>query len=252
MAAPPVRVGAIHVHTAYSRDGHDSVTRLADTARRAGVQFVAVSDHAEDVDADRYAALCAECAAVSDAECTVIPGLEYRFAGFRGLHLLALGLTARIDPETPDDFMRDAPAVTGLTVLAHPVLPRYEVPDSVAAGIDAIEVWNGVYNTRHLPDPRAMRLLQRIRQTRPSVVAVAGLDQHDATNDRELRVIVTGTGDPLAAMRAGAFTNRGRTMSFGPHIDWPAYGLPTLHVARFLFDRVERTQDRLVRALRRR
>jgi hypothetical protein len=213
-----------------------------------GLRFVGLTDHAEDFDDGRFAAYRAECASLSDATVALIPGLEFRFEGYTGLHLLALGLTRWITPAQPADFIRDTKGATSLTIAAHPVLFKYQAPDEVRAGIDAIEVWNAKYNTRYLPDPRAIRLLQDVRRTRPAVVGTVGLDQHDAANDRGTRVIVdAAAADPLAEIRAGRFQNKGMSLSFGPTLDWPAYGLPLLEATRFVFDRVERAQERLAK-----
>ena len=247
------RTGAIHIHTAYSHDGRDSVPSLREFARARGLSFLGITDHAEDFDAAKYAALQAECAANSDTTIQLIAGLEFRFAGYPGLHLLALGLSEFITPQTPGEFIRQTRDRSRFTVAAHPILYDYVLPDEVTAGINAIEVWNAGYNTRFLPDPKAIRLLQRVRLARPDVVGTAGLDQHDARNDRETRVILAADApaDPLDALRSGRFRNRGRTMSFGPHGRWPAAGLGLLSLARIGFDRVERTQDRVSRWLRR-
>jgi hypothetical protein len=221
---------------------------LREFALTRGLRFVGLTDHAEDFDEGRFAAYRAECAAASDATVTLIPGLEFRFEGYTGLHLLALGLQQWIMPAKPADFIAQTRGVTSLTIAAHPVLFKYQTPEEVKAGIDAIEVWNAKYNTRYLPDPRAIRLLQDIRRTRPEVVGTVGLDQHDAANDRGTRVIVdAAAADPLAEIRAGRFQNKGVSLSFGPRLDWPAYGLPLLEATRFVFDRVERTQERLAK-----
>jgi len=248
-------IGIVHVHSAYSHDGRDPLDRLRDRARALGIRFVALTDHAEDFDHDRFERFRAECAARSDATVSLIPGLEFRFAGYRGLHLLACGLERWVSPETPEAFIADVTPVAALTVMAHPVLASYRPPAAVRAGIGAIEVWNAAYNTRYLPDPRAMALLRDIRATRPAVVAVAGLDQHDAANDRRTRIVLQhedDLADPLAAMRAARFTNRGLTMSFGARVDWPAAGLATLAAARAVLDGIEQTQERVTRAWRRR
>ncbi len=184
------RLGVIHVHSDYSHDGRDSIEALHAFALARGIGFVGLTDHAEDFEPDRYEALQRHCEAVSDARVRIIAGLEYRFNGYSGLHLLALGLSRWIAPRTPADFMVQSRGVTGFTIVAHPVLPNYELPEEVRAGIDAIEVWNASYNTRYLPDPRAIRLLHDIRARRPEVVATAGLDQHDARNDRRTRVLL--------------------------------------------------------------
>jgi predicted metal-dependent phosphoesterase TrpH len=242
-------LGAVHVHSTYSHDGRDSLPDLHAFAASRGLGFIGLTDHAEDFDADVFARFTAECRAVSATGPRLIPGLEFRFAGLKGLHLLALGLTRWIEPATPDEFIAMTRGVTGLTIAAHPILAAYSYPPSVLEGIDAFEVWNASYNTRYLPDPRAIRLLAMVRRTRPAAVAVAGLDQHDARNDRETRVEVFDDGDPLAAIRAGRFRNIGRTMSFDAHAGLGPVRGAALWTARTLFDGVERVQDRAARWL---
>jgi hypothetical protein len=243
-------VGVVHVHSAYSHDSRDTLASLRDFALARNLRFIGLTDHAEDFDEDRFAAYRAECASLSDATATLIPGLEFRFEGYTGLHLLALGLTRWIAPAKPADFIANTRGVAGLTIAAHPVLFKYQMPDEVRAGINAIEVWNAKYNTRYLPDPAAIRLLHAVRQVRPDVVGTVGLDQHDATNDRRSRVIVdAAASDPLAEIRHGRFQNRGWGMTFGPEVEWPAYGLPLLEATRFVFDRVEKVQERLAKRM---
>lgn len=251
--ATPGRVGIVHVHSDYSRDGRDPLERLASVSAARGIDFVGLTDHAEDLDAARFARYLDHCAEASRTGARLIPGLEFRFSGFPGLHLLAFGLTRWIEPATPAEFLALTRDCARFTMAAHPVLWRYRLPDEVRAGIDAVEIWNASYNTRWLPDPRAIRLLHDVRRRRPGVVGVAGLDQHDARNDRETRVELTAPSwdDPLLELRAGRFRNRGRTMVLGPGADLGAAGLMLLTAARIVFDAAERTQERTVRAWRR-
>ncbi|HTA74112.1 MAG TPA: PHP domain-containing protein [Gemmatimonadaceae bacterium] len=243
-------VGVVHVHSAYSHDCRDTLPRLREFALERGLRFVGLTDHAEDFDSHRFAEYRAECAENSDARVTLIPGLEFRFEGYTGLHLLALGLTRWIEPAKPADFIAGTRGAAALTIAAHPVLFKYQMPDEVRAGIDAIEVWNAKYNTRYLPDPRAIRLLHEVRRTRPDVVATVGLDQHDAANDRRTRVIVHDeAADPLLQIRNGRFQNEGLRLSFGPAVDWPPYGLPLLEATRYVFDHVERAHERLAKKM---
>jgi hypothetical protein len=243
-------VGIVHVHSDYSHDGRDPLERVRDLAAARGVGFVAMSDHAEDFDEARFGEFAARCRAVSDDRVTVIAGLEYRFAGFKGLHLLALGLERWINPRTPGEFAATAPALCGLTVVAHPGLAGYHVPPEVLRTIDAIEVWNAAYNTRCLPDPRALDLLRAVRVARPAIVGVAGLDQHDGANDRQTRVLIDGAAgeNVLGALRAGRFRNRGRTMTFAADGAWSPVALAALRAARGVLDSVERRQERWARA----
>lgn len=242
------RVGVIHVHSDYSHDGRDSLERLRDFALERGIAFVGLTDHAEDLGSELFDEYLRHCRAVSDPRVSIIPGLEYRFDGFPGMHLLALGLRRWIAPRTPHDFLAEARDAATFTIAAHPVLAGYRLSDDVTMGIDAIEIWNASYNTRYLPDPRAIRLLRALRRTRPEVVGTAGLDQHDCRNDRETRVLVDAAdGDPLAALKAGRFTNVGRTMALGPTVECHPVLLELLSLARWALDGVERVQERVAR-----
>ena len=240
-------VGIVHVHSEYSHDSRDSVASLREHALARGVGFIGLADHAEDLDADDYAALRRDCEAASDERVRIFPGLEFRFPGFKGLHLLALNLRQWITPGTPAEFLAMTSGVADLTISAHPVLYRYRMPEEVRAGIDAVEVWNASYNTRYLPDPRAIRLLFDILRSRPEVVAIAGLDQHDAQNDRGARVILhQAEPDPLAAIRAGRFVNRGVTMGFDAHATLSPLALGGLSLARTGLDLVNLAHERMM------
>lgn len=249
MPAGHVRAGIVHVHSDYSHDGKDSLERLRSLALKRDIAFVGLTDHAEDLTPERFADYVAKCRTLSDDRVRLIPGLEYRFAGHKGLHLLALGLRKWIEPTTPAEFIEQTRGAASLTILAHPVLAHYRIPREVLDGIDAIEVWNASYNTRYLPDPRAIRLLHAVRRTRPTVIGTAGLDQHDGQNDRETRVVIEDVDEPLVALKTGRFTNRGRTMHFNSAAALTSLQLRALETARWAFDRVERTQDRMARAL---
>jgi hypothetical protein len=257
MGAPPIAraVGIVHVHSDYSHDGADSLTTIRKRAARAGVSFVAWTDHAEDFDEQRFTEYSSRCGELSDTHVSLLPGLEFRFPRQRGLHLLAFGLERWVSPATPEAFVSDVTPLAELTAMAHPVLAEYRLPPAVRAGIGAIEVWNASYNTRYLPDPRAIALLQSVRRDRPEVVAIAGLDQHDGANDRRVRVVLTAPSDaltPLEALRAGRFRNRGLTMSFGPGVAWNGPQMRALIMARAVLDAIEGTQERAARAWRRR
>jgi hypothetical protein len=243
--------GVVHVHSNYSHDGCDSLLRLHHFARERGLGFVCLTDHAEDFGPAVFQQYVGECDDHSRDDLRLIPGLEFRFEGFPGLHLLALGLRAWIEPSTPEVFMKLAPAVAGLTIVAHPGLARYQLPESVRRGIDAIEVWNAAYDTRYLPDPRAFDLLKSVQRERPDLLAVAGLDQHDAGNDRRTRVVLRrATADPVAELRAGRFTNQGLTLRFPARPAWGPVRVSVLKALGRGLRSVERLHDRIQRSRR--
>jgi len=128
------------------------------------------------------------------------------------------------------------------------------LPESVRRGIGAIEVWNAGYDTRYLPDPRAFELFSRVSRERPDLLAVAGLDQHDAGNDRGIRVVLErpGAENPVMELRAGRFTNRGVTLHFGARPAWGSMRLNALKALRRGLGGVERLHEGLLRARRQR
>lgn len=244
--------GVIHVHSDYSHDGRDTLEALRDSFLERGVRFVGMTDHAEDLIAEEFEEYRQRCAELSGPDLTIIPGLEYRFAGHRGMHLFALDLREWITPATPEEFFEQTRAAATMTVLAHPTLARYQIPKVVFDEVDAIEVWNGNYNTRYLPDPRSIRMVESIRRRRPNVVATVGLDQHDSRNDRELRVVLPAeAADPIAELKAGRFTNVGRTMQMDSRARLSPVKLGALRLVRGVYDVVERAQDRALHAVHR-
>ena len=68
--------GVLHVHSVFS-DGEESLERIVQTFRDAGMHFLAVSDHAEIFDDERMRQYVALCASVSNGQFLVIPGLEF-------------------------------------------------------------------------------------------------------------------------------------------------------------------------------
>lgn len=247
-------VGVVHVHSDYSHDGRDPLERLATFGRERGLSFVCLTDHAEDFGPGDFERYRLDCERHSGGGVRLIPGLEFRFEGFPGLHLLALGVRTWIaPPTTPDAFIEQAPAAAGLTIVAHPMLARYRLPDSVRRGIDAVEVWNAAYDTRYLPDPRAFELYTALRRERPGLLATAGLDQHDASNDRRTRVVLedAGAADPVAELRAGRFSNRGLTLRFAARPGWGAVRLGALKALRGGLAGIEGLHDAVARARRR-
>ena len=122
--------------------------------------------------------------------------------------------------------------------------------------IDAVEVWNASYNTRYLPDPRAIALLHVVQRTRPAVVGVAGLDQHDAGNDRRTRVVLQRINViwptrslPFAKDGFGTMARRCPSPQM-PSCRRRYVVRPDGRSARSSI-RVERTQERVTRAWRR-
>jgi hypothetical protein len=245
--------GAIHMHSDYSHDGLDSLEALREACIARNIRWVGMTDHAEDLDPEIFAQFKEHCAALSDDDCKFVPGLEFRFAGYRGVHLFAVDLTEWGAPATFEEFFDFTGTAAKFTVLAHPVLCKYKVPEVVLDRIDGIEIWNTNYNTRYLADPRAIDLYRSVRARRPEVVATVGLDQHDSRNDRGVRTLIRPADviDPAAALKAGRFCTIGRNASFDSQAAIDGAAMRKLRAQRRALDVVNRVHDRVIFTLRR-
>ena len=245
--------GAIHMHSDYSHDGLDSLEALRDACIARNIRWVGLTDHAEDFDPETFDIYRSHCAATSDDQFTFIPGLEFRFAGYRGIHLLAIGVSAWMEPHTFEDFFAQAGHAARFTVLAHPILCHYAVPQIVLDQVGAIEIWNTNYNTRYLPDPCAIELYHAAHDQRPDLLATVGLDQHDSRSDRGVRTLVSDSdmADPIAALTQGRFRTTGRSTSFDSVASITASDFRRLRLKRKLLDAAGFVHDRAIRAIRR-
>ena len=177
--------GILHIHSTFS-DGEETLERLAENLKGLGLQFMAVSDHAEVFDSDRMARYVQLCAALSTPKFLVIPGLEY--ASHAGLHILGYGVTERTRAKDPDGIVDGIHQAGGLVVLAHPPAGCINLITSVKHKFDGIEVWNGRYDGVHAPRPHSFQLLRRIRGVNPRVSAFGGVDLH---KKEQLRKLIT-------------------------------------------------------------
>jgi hypothetical protein len=127
--------GVVHVHTTLS-DGGGSPAEVIAAARRAGLDFVGISDH-NNVDAIALQGYVDGVLTLAGAEITTTAG-----------HLLALGLERdpdyRFSPD-PGDAVRDVHELGGVAFAAHPYSPRADFRWSGwrVAGPWNLEIING-------------------------------------------------------------------------------------------------------------
>ncbi len=250
---PYTKAGVIHMHSDYSHDGIDALETLRDVCIARNIRWVGMTDHAEDFIPDVFEEYVSHCAALSDDALSIIPGLEYKFSGFRGVHVLAIGLTEWINPKSFEEFFHRTESTACFTVLAHPVLCKYRPPQVVLDEIDAIEIWNTRYNTRYLPDPRSISLYHDLHARRPGIVATVGLDQHDSRNDGGVRTLIPADdlAAPISALRAGRFATTGRGSAFDSRASMTPAELRDLRLKRSAFDPLNRLYGRATSAIRR-
>lgn len=168
--------GLLHVHSTYSYDGKLSISEIAAFARRRRYDFVAMTEHSDTLTPERVSDLVEECNQASDRSFLMIPGIEFTCED--NLHLIGLGVTEYTpcrDPLTVSNFIRER---GGVAVIAHPIRYQYQIPLPLACRVHGIEVWNGAYDSRFLPNHRSLILLKRLRQHNASLLAYGGQDLH--------------------------------------------------------------------------
>jgi len=129
----PIR-GAIHVHTRRS-DGTGTVDEVAAAARRAGLQFVILTDHGDgtrgsDTPVYRNGVLCIDAVEIST----------------NGGHVVALGLPQSEFPLAGEvgDVIEDIHRMGGMSIAAHADSPRAELRwNDWKAAVDGVEWLNG-------------------------------------------------------------------------------------------------------------
>ncbi len=167
--------GAIHMHSAFSHDGTLTVAGLATWYRRKNYQFIAITEHAEDLDDGKMQELREQCDANSGDQFCIIPGAEFSFSTF---HILGIG--AAVAPGEADAL----PAIErihrcgGMAVLAHPKRFGWTCPADILQALDAVEIWNVGYDGKYLPSEQAGTGYAALKRINPSLLAVAGHDLH--------------------------------------------------------------------------
>jgi len=208
--------GILHVHSNFS-DGEGSLEHVVATFKRAGVHFIAVSDHAEvfdDVRMQQYVALC-------ESLCTdtfvVIPGLEFALAG-GDIHILGYGLTRRIRASDMEKLVDGIHEAGGIAVLAHPPAGSTNMIGPIKHKLDGIEVWNGRYDGVHTPRADSFQLLRRVRALNCKASAFGGLDLH-RLNQAQRPILIElspenlDRDDLMRALASGQFVVRGGNLT---------------------------------------
>src|ERR1051325_8248733 len=204
-----IEKGILHIHSVFS-DGEESLDRLVESFRSAGMSFAAVSDHAEVFDDRRMEEYVLLCQALSSNSFAVIPGLEFALHG-GDIHILGYGITRRVRFKSAEGLVDGIHEAGGIAVLAHPPLGSINILGPVRGKLDGVEVWNGRYDGTRAPRADSFQLLRRIRSMNPKAVAYCVIDLHKAAQLRkpvyvELEADAPDLDTILSTLRSGNFT----------------------------------------------
>jgi predicted metal-dependent phosphoesterase TrpH len=201
--------GSLHIHSTYS-DGEFKLIELREIFLSSGFRFACVTDHAEWFDAAKVDAYVKECAALSDERFQFVPGLEFECE--QKMHILGYGMTTRLATRDPVQAIRGIRAAGGIAVIAHPKDEAFAWIESFDELPDGIEAWNTKYDGRFAPRPETFRLIQRLQERRPDLLAFYGQDLHWKKQYRGMFIELHGESTErqhvLQALRSGDYSAR--------------------------------------------
>lgn len=202
--------GALHIHSTLSHDGTLAISELAQWYRGYGYGFIALGEHAQDMDEAKVMAMSEQSAECSSSEFCVIPGLEFACRG--GLHILGIGMTSLLDVVDPASVIEAIHHNKAYAVLAHPERNGWKCPLHISDVIDAAEIWNVGYDGKFLPSLQSLAGFPRLRRANPKIFAVAGHDFHRTSGfydvGIEMEVASLSVVSVLRNLRAGRYRIR--------------------------------------------
>lgn len=210
--------GALHVHSTLSHDGTMTIGELARFYSRRGYHFVALTEHAEDLDEHGMEMLTRYSRRQSSAEFCLIPGLE--FSAQSPFHILGVGF-ARIFPQADRlALIEQIRSSNAVAVLAHPKRTGWNCPPDILRAVDAVETWNVGYDGKFLPSALAMRKFASMKRINPRLMAVVGHDLHRSESfydvSLEMDVPSLSAGRIIERLRNGRYVIRSRFFRCAP------------------------------------
>ena len=191
--------GILHNHSIYSREGCYPLSVLRQRWA-SQLDFAAMTEHAEKITAEDFAAYIQECEALSDDQFRFIPGLEV--ATDSG-DMLLLGCRTYI--RTTDSFQVLKEAGDCLILLAHPEENRM-LPE-VLAQVHGFEGWNTKRMGSFMPPFDWLNCWKHL--LRPNQIITGGNDIHTVDFKRKAITLVQSSSDSeqdiLSSIKQGHF-----------------------------------------------
>lgn len=232
--------GLFHVHSNYSYDGVSSLSELVGFCEDRGYGFIILTEHAEDFNGSKMQTYITECERSSTERILLIPGLEFGFDEYPDLHLLGVGIKEYISPQDITAVIEKIQNQKGLAIIAHPSRNNYFIPSKIINKLDGLEIWNVAYDSRYLPNFKALRLYGRLKKENGALIAFSGLDMHAINNFREVTLVVNGiqgsNKDLLNRLRKGQFINKGKMIKFQAELKMAFYSQIMILIGHFFLD----------------
>lgn len=237
--------GALHVHSDLSHDGQLPIRELAGWYGAYGYQFIALGEHAQDMDQAKVRALEERCQENSSPSFCLIPGLEFACKG--GFHILGLGVTSLISSFDPAAVVDAIHQQNGYAVLAHPKRNSWKCPLHVTRAIDAAEIWNVVYDGKFLPSPQSLAGFPNLRRMNPKLLAVAGHDFHQKGGFYDVAIEMNAgslsSDTVLRNLRNGAYWIRAPLFSCGARAEFSRFQSARLRITSWHLGKLRRLRE---------
>ena len=241
--------GALHIHSTLSRDGTMTIAELARYFKQKGYQFLAMGEHAEDLDQAKVQALREQSAANTDNEFCVIAGIEFAVTG--QIHIVGLGVANLISLENPAHVADEVRERGGFSILAHPKRAGWNYPDEILRAVDAVEIWNIGYDGKYLPCAKALPALDRMRKIHPRLRVIASHDFHRQASFYdvaiEMDVSALSRDVIIENLKSGAYTVRSSFFSCDSDGRTSAAGAALVRHVSGSLEKVRKARSRLVR-----
>jgi hypothetical protein len=214
-----------HVHSDWSYDGSWPLERLAQAFKRRGYRAILMVEHDRGFDQQKWASYRDACAAASDQEILLVPGIEYSDSD-NTVHVPVWGQLPFLGENLETEAMlRAAHEAGGLAVFAHPrrknAYARFD--PSWFQYLTGIELWNRRYDG-YAPNRDVAQLLR----SRPELVPFATLDFHTARHFLPLAMLFELQGEVtedsiLSALRARRARPAAFRLPAGSFAQWPVW-----------------------------
>jgi len=192
-----------------------TIAELARYFKQKGYQFLAMGEHAEDLNERKIQELRDQSAANSDHQFCIIPGIE--FAVTRQIHIVGIGVVNLIALENPVYVANKIRELGGFSILAHPKRCNWNCPLEVLLVLDAAEIWNIGYDGKFLPSAKALPGFKRMQEVNPKLLAVASHDFHRQASFYDVAIEMDSASlspnGVLEDLKRGAYEVRSRFFS---------------------------------------
>ena len=210
------------MHSTLSRDGTLTIAELVQWYICKGYQFIAITEHAEDMNESKVEILRQESLRNSSSACLVIAGLEFACPG--NTHIPGIGITELISERDPVRVVEEIHKRDGFAILAHPKKMKWECPPEITRVVDAVEIWNVGNDGKFLPAALALRTYRKMLAVNSKILAIAAHDFHRKEGfydvALEMEVPVLSKDYIICNLRQGLYTIKSRFFKSDSHAEF--------------------------------